>query len=90
MGGGDGKFLSSLLLLMPTRLQLIFFEKILWVTIAVGSILLLINIFKNFRFVINSLWIKSFNMAGIFGSRFPFAPLIIMAWIWVGLDQLKM
>lgn len=87
MGGGDGKYLASLFLLMPTPLQLPFLESILVVTVLVAGILFLMNVFKNFKFVINSIWLKQFNMSKVFGTRFPFAPLILVAWLWLAIER---
>lgn len=84
MGGGDGKYLASIFLVVPSAYQLLYFEALLWTTILVASILLLFNIVKNFKFVVQSFLIKHFNYGTIFGSRFPYVPLMVLAWLWMG------
>ncbi len=85
MGGGDGKYLTGIFLVTPTAYQPGYFESLLWVSILVASILLLLKLVKNLKVVVQSLWIKQFNFKQFFGSRFPFAPLMVIAWIWFGL-----
>lgn len=85
MGAGDSKYLASIFLLTPTQLHMPFMEKLLMVTIFVGSILLLM------RFVKSAAKIKAYLRTFYFKalraeihSRFSYAPVILVAWILFG------
>ncbi|MCK5882659.1 MAG: prepilin peptidase [Bacteriovoracaceae bacterium] len=86
MGGGDAKYLTMLYLLIPTDLHEVFTIKLLYVVLLVGSILLITSLVKSWRKVLQSICEKSLKLEGILGTKFPFAPLIMMAWIWMGID----
>jgi prepilin peptidase CpaA len=85
MGGGDTKFLFSLFLLIPIKLQGTVFYYLLISTIIIGGFLLIQNTLKNFK----PLWraildgntraVKSF-----FGTKFSYAPVILVTWLWIG------
>jgi prepilin peptidase CpaA len=85
MGGGDSKYLSSFYLLVPAAFQDTVFIYLLYTTIIVGSSLLLFNALQNFdRLVV---LFKMNDLSGIkkiFGSRFTYAPVIFIAWMWFG------
>jgi prepilin peptidase CpaA len=86
MGAGDSKYLASLFLLIPTPSQMLFMEKLLTVTIFVGSLLLILKFFKNAAKI--KAYLMSFYFKGIqneIHSRFSFAPVIMVAWILFGL-----
>lgn len=85
MGPGDSKYLFSLFLLVPTREQNILFLCLIYVTILVGSILLILHLIQNFGKIIMVFKTYSFApLKGVFGTKFTFAPLILLAWIWYG------
>ncbi len=86
MGGGDAKFLTTLYLAIPTALHELYTLKLLYVVIAVGTILLITSLVKAWRNVLQSILLKSNFMNGVLGKKFPFAPLVIMAWIWMGIE----
>lgn len=87
MAGGDGKYLASLFLIMPSQWHWPFLYYLGAVTVVMASILLLMRVFKNFKNVIS--WIRDKKgFEGILGSRFAFAPIILMAWIWMGINVL--
>jgi prepilin peptidase CpaA len=91
MGGGDSKYLSSLYLLVPLDLQETTFVYLLYATILVGSTLLLFNALKNFDKIM--VYCKSRDVAGIkriFGKKFTYAPVIFIAWMWFGWQNLKL
>jgi prepilin peptidase CpaA len=85
MGGGDTKYLFSLFLLIPISLQGKVFYYLLISTIIIGGFLLIQNTLKNFK----PLWraildgntraVKSF-----FGTKFSYAPVILVTWLWIG------
>jgi prepilin peptidase CpaA len=86
MGAGDSKFLATLFLLVPTPLHMLFMEKLLTVTIFVGTILLIM------KFVKSAAKIKAYLMTFYFKalkaeihSRFSYAPVILVAWALFGI-----
>ena len=85
MGGGDGKFLATFILLVPISLQSQMLNLLLISTILVASIFLIKNLTLNFREIIRSLKEYDFiTVKSFFGSKFAFAPVILMAWILLG------
>jgi len=85
MGPGDTKYLFSLFLLLPFQDQKILFFCLIYVTILVGSILLLLHAIQNFGKIVLALKSVSWGpLKGVFKTKFTYAPLILMAWIWYG------
>ena len=85
MGGGDTKFLFSFFLLIPVMLQPRALILLLLSTILIGGFLLLTNFTRNHEKIVA--YAKSGNYQGIrecFGTKFSFAPVILLAWIWLG------
>jgi prepilin peptidase CpaA len=85
MGGGDSKFLFSFFLLIPMSLQSRALVLLLLSTVLIGGFLLLTNIGKNHEKIVAS--IKTGYIKGIkdcFGTKFSFAPVILLAWLWLG------
>jgi prepilin peptidase CpaA len=85
MGGGDSKFLFSFFLLIPVSLQARALILLLLSTVLIGSFLLLTNIGKNHEKIVA--FIKTGYIKGIkecFGTKFSFAPVILLAWLWLG------
>ncbi len=85
MGAGDSKYLASIFLLIPTPLHMPFMEKLLTVTIFVGTLLVLM------KFVKSAAKIKVYLMTFYFKalkseihSRFSYAPVILVSWILFG------
>jgi len=90
MGGGDSKYLSALYLLIPVNLQETTFLYLLYSTILVGSTLLLFNTLKHLDNII--VHYKMRDIAGIkriYGQRFTYAPVVFIAWMWFGWQNLK-
>jgi prepilin peptidase CpaA len=86
MGAGDSKYLASIFLLTPTPLHMPYMEKLLTVTIFVGTILL------TMKFVKSAAKIKAYLMTFYFkalkaeiNSRFSYAPVILVSWILFGI-----
>lgn len=86
MGAGDSKFIATLFLLIPTSEHMLFMEKLLTVTIFVGTILLIM------KFVKSAAKIKAYLMTFYFKalqrelhSRFSYAPVILVSWILFGI-----
>ncbi|MFP5491302.1 MAG: prepilin peptidase [Bacteriovoracia bacterium] len=85
MGGGDSKFLFSFFLLIPVSLQSRALILLLLSTVLIGGFLLLTNIGKNHEKIVAA--IKTGYIRGIkecFGTKFSFAPVILLAWLWLG------
>lgn len=85
MGAGDSKYLASLFLLVPTPDHMLFMEKLLTVTIFVGTILLTMKFVKKaakIRAYIMTFYLKA--LKDEISSRFSYAPVILVAWILFG------
>ena len=85
MGGGDSKYLSSFYLLIPSANQDAVFLYLLYTTIIVGSSLLLFNALQNFDKLL--IMFRMHDLSGIkkiFGTKFTYAPVIFIAWMWFG------
>lgn len=88
MGGGDAKYLASLFLLLPLEWQPIFFELLALSTCLVASMLIVVNILRNYSKVREE--IRNRNLKGLsscFGTRFSYAPVILFAWVWFAIKQ---
>lgn len=85
MGAGDSKYLAALFLLLPVELHMLFFEGLLTATMIVGSIMLSFTVYKKHRelraFLLAQYW-QGFK--DIIKSRFSYAPVICLAWIYLG------
>jgi prepilin peptidase CpaA len=85
MGPGDSKYLFSIFLLIPYKFQMTFFLMLLYATILMGSILLLLHSVRNFGKIKNAIFLGEFGQLGsIFGSKFTYAPLILLSWVGFG------
>ncbi len=87
MGGGDAKYLATLFLLLPIEWQSPFFELLILSTALVGCMLIIVNILRNYSMVIKEL--RNRNLEGLrscFGTRFSYAPVILLAWLWFAVD----
>lgn len=85
MGGGDSKFLFSFFLLIPVALQPRALVALLVSTILIGGFLFLTNLGKNHEKIVA--YLKTGYIKGIkecFGTKFSFAPVILLAWMWLG------
>jgi prepilin peptidase CpaA len=91
MGGGDSKLLSSLFLMIPTSFQDYFLLNLLWVTILVTGFRFLINILGSFDKLKEGIKKKDFSeFQKNFGKKIPFTPIILIAWIWIGVEKSEM
>jgi prepilin peptidase CpaA len=85
MGGGDSKYLASFFLLIPYKSQDEVFLYLLISTVVIGSLFFFANLFRNIDGIIQSF--KESNLYGVkkyFGTKFAFAPVILVTWILVG------
>lgn len=88
MGAGDSKYLASLFLIIPVEQQAIMFEKIIYSTLIVGLVMLSLKIAKDFQkikaYALSTYW-QGFKES--IRSRFSYAPVILLAWILLGVAQ---
>ena len=85
MGAGDSKYLFSFFLLVPTPKQEEVFICLAYTTIFVGVFLLASTIVLNFKKILYALRLRDIgSIKKIFGSKFTYAPVILISWIWFG------
>lgn len=85
MGGGDSKFLFTLFLVVPLSAHFVTLYALIIATVMIGSFFFITNLVKNFDKIIE--YAKEGNKRGIkecFGTKFSFAPVILISWIFVG------
>jgi prepilin peptidase CpaA len=90
MGGGDAKYLSTSSLLIPYELLWLYLEYLLIATLLFASYFFLRNLFVNKKDIAH--YLRSFYLKGVknfFGTKFAYAPVILLAWILLGLDFFK-
>lgn len=86
MGGGDSKYLFSFFLLVPLKLQEHAFYYLLISTVVTGTMFFLMNLITNFSKLV--VYFKNKDIQGVkscFGSKFAFAPVILLSWVSVGI-----
>jgi prepilin peptidase CpaA len=85
MGPGDSKFLFSLYLLTPVHLHEATFLCLAYSTVFVGGTLLAVNTIRNFDRIKTALIIRDVAaIKGVYGKKFPYAPVILFSWAWLG------
>lgn len=87
MGAGDTKFLFSFFLLVPFKIQSTMLDNLLLCTVYIGITFFLYNLMKNFKNIY--LTLSSGYLVGLsryFGSKFPYAPVILVSWMITGYD----
>lgn len=90
MGAGDSKFLFSLFFLIPLDLQDDYFFSLLYLTIFVGGLFFSFNTVKNFDKIFEGYKRKNVDyIKNVYGKKFPYAPVITLAWVWFGVLILK-
>lgn len=88
MGGGDSKFLATFFLLIPLDFQEIVFYYLLIFTIIIGVIKFFHSIIVNYSTLLEGFQTKNITMIkSCFGSKFAYAPVIFLTWIWIGWIQ---
>ena len=87
MGGGDAKYLATFFLLIPHSMQRNSLEILLIVTTVIGFYVLLYRIVKNLNQFIMAIRLQDMKLfRGIWGSKFAFSPVILISWIWIGVQ----
>lgn len=85
MGAGDTKYLFSFFLLVPMGLQEQSFFFLLVSTVVTGLIFFFMNAITNFKKIIGYFKVGDFEgVKNCFGSKFAFAPVILLAWLCIG------
>lgn len=85
MGGGDTKFLSTFFLVVPYGLHERLFILLMYSTCIIGAFILVTNTASNFSEIVKYARLGSYKeVKKYFGSKFSFAPVILIAWIWLG------
>lgn len=88
MGGGDSKYLFSLFLILPLILHEPMFKFLLLSTFIIGSFALITNLTSNLGKIVTGLRSGDYNeVKKYFGTKFAYAPVILIAWIWLGIDR---
>jgi prepilin peptidase CpaA len=88
MGGGDSKYLVSFYLLTPVDLHESAFLCLLFSTIIVGLFLLIMNALNNFEKILTAIkYMDTIAIKQIFGTKFSYAPVILISWMWFGLEN---
>ena len=86
MGAGDSKYLASLFLLVPTPYHMLLMEKLLTVTIFVGTILVIMKFVKSAAKI--KAYLMTFYLKAVqteIHSRISYAPVILVSWILFGI-----
>lgn len=87
MGAGDSKYLFSFFFLIPNGFQEDFFILLAYSTVVVGLFLLLMNTIKNFGIIWDGIkWKNLHYIKQAYGTKFSYAPVIAIAWIWFGIE----
>jgi len=85
MGAGDSKLLASLFLFIPVNLQYTYLDYLMYTTVLVGSIFFFSNALANIKKILCAFKKRDkLLLKGIWGTKFPFAPVIIISWVWFG------
>lgn len=85
MGAGDTKFLFSFFLLIPLSAQEGLFQLLLYSTVLIGCFFFFTNFIRHFEKIVQALKTKNYLLLkDCFGSKFPFAPVILLSWLWLG------
>jgi len=88
VGAGDSKFIISLLCLIPVEFHLPYIENLFLSTILVGGIFFTSKIIQNWTQIFLYLQLRQVkNILNTVRSSFSFAPVILLAWIFLGLKQ---
>ncbi len=87
MGAGDTKYLFSFFLVSPVQLHDEIFNRLLVFTTLCAFIFLIFNVLKNFKKLYLAILTRDLvQLKSCFGTKFAFAPVILISWIWLGLE----
>lgn len=87
MGAGDTKFMFSFFLVAPLSVHDDVMRRLIIFTGLSAFIFLIFNMVKNIKKIIAALKSQNFFMLkDCFGSKFAFAPVVFLTWLWLGID----
>jgi len=90
MGAGDVKLLSTLYLIIPENQYEIFGVTLIYCTFYVALSVLLYNTFKMRKKILMTIRIDGIKaVLALYGSKFPFSPVFVMAWFLLGWEVYK-
>ena len=85
MGAGDVKFLSTFFLIVPNIYKEKVFTLLLICTVIIGGFIFLTNLIRNYEKILVALKQKNTQeVKNCFGTKFSYAPVILMTWLWLG------
>ena len=88
MGPGDSKFLFSFYLLVPVNIHEKVFLCLIYSTIVIGSFFFSRSIVRNLDKMKQALILKNVTLLRkAFGKKFAYAPVILVSWIWFGIQN---
>jgi prepilin peptidase CpaA len=90
MGAGDSKYLTTFFFLIPTKLHENFLFFLVLTTCVIGLIFLFRNIIKRRKMIFQELMTGKLKTVYFkLGSKIPYAPVALLAWLWLGIDYFK-
>jgi Flp pilus assembly protein protease CpaA len=90
MGAGDVKYITTLFLLIPRHYHEELTATMIIATILVGFILIIIRFISHGKEFVRMLSIGDFSVVNLlFGSKFSYAPVILITWLVWGFGRLN-
>ncbi|MBL7665563.1 MAG: prepilin peptidase [Bacteriovoracaceae bacterium] len=90
MGAGDIKYLFSFFLILPLGIHQDMFNRLIVFTGICAFVFLTFNLVKNYKILFSALKEKKYGLIkNCFGTKFAFSPVILITWIWFGVDSGK-
>ena len=93
MGAGDSKYLFSFFLLIPIGFQEGFLFNLVFATCLVGGIMIVIKVIQNYSKIRLAFITRDVRQVkGVFGGKFSFAPVILLAWLsflWINRKEIS-
>ena len=87
MGGGDSKYLAAFYLLIPLNMQENAILRLLISTVIIGMFFLITNFAKSAEKITAHIKAgETHEIKKYFGTKFSFAPVILLAWLWLGIE----
>lgn len=88
MGGGDAKLLATIYLLIPAKVQEESFLLLIYSTLIIGGSILLIKLWMQRSQIKLALLTQDYSkFRELLGKKFPFSPVILLAWILWGIKH---
>ncbi len=85
MGPGDSKYLFSLFLVTPLVWHDSLFMVLLYSTVIIGGFSILTQVIQNHEKIVAYAKVgQADGLKECLGTKFPYAPVIMMSWAWMG------